>query len=916
MPSFRETSLKKEAASGYVSPLLHPNAKQLKASKSNASLVKRFAIGTKQKLVRRSSLYKLVFFLSVVGLSLCWLTNWLSPHESKGNSSYSNPSVRPKSHPMITQIKPPNEGLPQQSPGRADRERETRTPPVAQPNPDNPNAVVVVVGGGLAGCAAAIEAAERGARVIVLEKEPRLGGNSAKATSGINGWGTDAQVGEGIRDKGKYFERDTYLSGRNGHCQAGLVAMLSVKSADAVRWLTRWGIVLTRLTQLGGHRCKRTHRVPDREDGTPVPVGFTIMRGLETHLRGELQDLVKVETTARLSRLVYESVVLPTGERARVIRGVEYHRTTPNAGEEKFQVATNAVVLATGGFANDHTTTSLLHEYAPNLLNFPTTNGVWATGDGVKAARELGAELVDMDKVQLHPTGMINPKDPQAKTLFLGPEALRGSGGILLNKKGERFVNELGLRSVVSQAIIAQGDEYPNSQGRRFAYCVLNKDAMELFGKGALEFYWKKMGLFHFVENVHDLAELIGCEESTLLQTLRHYNDLSSSNGTCRLTGKNVFPCVLGPHGPFYVTHVTPSIHYTMGGCLISPSAEILRVDPTNPSGGPRPILGLFGAGEVTGGVHGGNRLGGNSLLECVVFGRIAGERAAQAALEVLPAQDPGSFRGNPATTSASWTRGRAQLLLPDGLTSGEVGTRPDRGYQLVITLPSPFHTSGLALLQPLVVRPASPGSGALPPFRGVPLTLPEELGTVSIPLPSPTPPGEAAPAWVYALQPGDEVELQAGPIEAPIHTLHNRLSQLNKESGTNLVIIAAAPERVNPMLQLLRASLLHPLREKLDNVRLLYATKEITEMSHLGILNDLCRERVECLFALDNPPPKWTEEVEMDESTVKTILSSAADPNQSIIVVLTQQAEKIKMLKQILMEKRFEEGISSFIIT
>uniref|UniRef100_A0A0A9WFD1 Fumarate reductase n=1 Tax=Lygus hesperus TaxID=30085 RepID=A0A0A9WFD1_LYGHE len=137
---------------------------------------------------------------------------------------------------------------------------------------------VIVVGGGLAGCCAAIEAANAGAQVILLEKESRIGGNSAKATSGINGWGTRAQAKESIIDGGKYFERDTYKSGRGGSCEAGLVKMLSVKSAKAIQFLTNLGVPLSVLSQLGGASRKRCHRAPDKSDGTPVPIGFVTLK--------------------------------------------------------------------------------------------------------------------------------------------------------------------------------------------------------------------------------------------------------------------------------------------------------------------------------------------------------------------------------------------------------------------------------------------------------------------------------------------------------------------------------------------------------------------------------------------------------------------------------------------------------------
>ena len=479
---------------------------------------------------------------------------------------------------------------------------------------------VVIVGSGLAGQSAAIQAARDGAReVVIIEKEPRMGGNSAKATSGINGWGTQVQKAAGIQDSGELFENDTFLSGKGGHCQPALVKTLSNHSAEAVEWLTSFGVPLTVLSQLGGASRKRCHRTPDKPDGTPMPVGFTIVKTLENYIRTNLSDKVRIETSARFISLLRE----PGGE-SHAVHGITYAQKGENGVEQTHELLADAVILATGGFSNDHTSNSLLKQYAPQLSNYPTTNGVWATGDGVKAARELGVALIDMDKVQLHPTGLLNPKDPNAKTVFLGPEALRGSGGILLNKKGERFVNELDLRSVVSQAIIAQDNVFPGSESRRYAFCVMNEAAAVTFGRASLNFYWKKMGLFLEAADVASLADLIGCSVETLNNTLNEYEKLSADGQhPCPLTGKKVFPNVLGAKGPFYVAYVTPSIHYTMGGCLISPSAEILNEQLV-------PIRGLYGAGEVTGGVHGGNRLGGNSLLECVVFGRIAGSAVAK----------------------------------------------------------------------------------------------------------------------------------------------------------------------------------------------------------------------------------------------------------------------------------------------
>lgn len=189
-------------------------------------------------------------------------------------------------------------------------------------------------------------------------------------------------------------------------------------------------------------------------------------------------------------------------------------------------------------------------------------------------------------------------------------------------------MNELDLRSKVSEAIKTQGAIYPGTNCY-FSWCILNAAAIGLFGKGQLGFYKDTLGLFRDCPNLESLAKTIDVPEAVLRKTLEDY-EASCKEGRCARTGKLVFPSVVGCEGPFVVAAITPVLHYCMGGVAISPSTEVQMVSSrTSVFGKYKPILGLFGAGEVTGGVHGGNRLGGNSLLECVVFGRMAGDRAA-----------------------------------------------------------------------------------------------------------------------------------------------------------------------------------------------------------------------------------------------------------------------------------------------
>jgi len=484
------------------------------------------------------------------------------------------------------------------------------------------DAHIVVVGGGLAGISAAIEAANARSKVTIIEKEASMGGNSAKATSGINACGTRVQKQQGVEDDGRFFERDTHVSAKGGTSDLNCVTMLSTKSADAIHWLIdEMGVPLQALSQLGGHAKKRTHRVPPRTDGTPVPVGWTIMQ----HAKGAAEAMpgIEVKTSCTMKRLLFKEDECGNKE----VTGVEYEDASGTQ-----QLMCDAVVLTTGGFGFDHSDGSLMNKYRPDLIGVPTTNGAFANGDGIKYGEEIGANLIDMDKVQLHPTAFIDPKDPKAHTKYLGPEALRGSGGILLDQNGRRFVNELDLRSVVSNKILDHCENYKmpdGTEGRPWAWCLLNEEAQEKFGKPMLSFYKEQVSLFEGAENTKALSELIGCDEANIIETLKEYAAAAETK-ICSKTGKVVFPSkICETDTNLIAARITPCIHYCMGGLVISSGAEVMTSAKTHAVGKRQKIRRLFAAGECTGGVHGGNRLGGNSLLECVVFGRIAGERAA-----------------------------------------------------------------------------------------------------------------------------------------------------------------------------------------------------------------------------------------------------------------------------------------------
>merc|ERR1712242_200016 len=295
------------------------------------------------------------------------------------------------------------------------------------------------------------------------------------------------------------------------------------------------------------------------------------------------------------------------------------------------------VILCSGGFGADFTQNSLLAQYRPDLMHLPTTNGEHCTGDGIKMGEAIGGKSIDLEWVQVHPTGLVNPNDPDAKIKFLAAEALRGVGGLVLDATGKRFANELGRRDYVT------GEMWKNKPP--FRLC-LNKAASDEIiwhckhytGRGVMKFY--KSGAA--------LATEMGVDVSVLEQTHQeHYeaakktekdpdggsfpaypsgkswDAASGKTGSGKKFYHNIIEGSAVKTEAFYVAIITPVIHYCMGGLEIDINSAVV-----NRNG--KAIPGLYAAGEVAGGVHGNNRLGGNSLLDCVVFGRVAGKHCAK----------------------------------------------------------------------------------------------------------------------------------------------------------------------------------------------------------------------------------------------------------------------------------------------
>ena len=436
---------------------------------------------------------------------------------------------------------------------------------------------IVVIGAGGAGMSAAIQAVQNGAtNVVILEKMPITGGNTTRSSGGLNAAETKFQEAQGIKDSVELFIKDTMEGGKNLN-NIDLVTKLAEESAAAVDWVNEIGGDLGVVAMFGGASVERIHRPSDTSAVGPM---------LVTALNKKIEELnipVLLETTAK-NILVDENGAV-TGVKATDANG-------------EFTINCKSVIVATGGFAANSEMVVANNE---NYAGFDHTNHAGATGDGIIMATEIGAATVDMDQIQNHPT-----VDPETQTLYT--EGVRGNGAILVNLEGNRFINELETRDVVSAAILDQKD----------AYCYMVFDQKVRESLSSIEKYISA-GLVVEADTPEELAKLINIDAENFAKTLKSYAGYVA-NGEDKDFGRaNLVQSLETPK--YYAMKCAPAVHHTMGGIKIDTDAQVINEEGNV-------IPGLFAAGEVTGGIHGANRLGGNAVADIVVFGRIAGTNA------------------------------------------------------------------------------------------------------------------------------------------------------------------------------------------------------------------------------------------------------------------------------------------------
>lgn len=460
---------------------------------------------------------------------------------------------------------------------------------------------VVVIGSGLAGLTASNQLVHtHRIPVILLDKAKNIGGNSIKASSGINGALSTTQENLHINDSPELFLEDT-ISSAKGKGIETLMKKLTSDSRSAISWLQdTFGLKLDKLAQLGGHSSARTHR-----SSTNIPPGYEIVSTMSKALKKtaeETPELVQI----LLNSKVVDVDINNLGE----VEGVKYI----DSSGETHTLKTSNVIFSTGGFGFSK---DMLQKYNPDLVKLPTTNGEQTTGDGQNILEKLGAKMIDMSEIQVHPTGFIDNNNRASNWKFLAAEALRGLGGILLHPEtGKRFVNELTTRDNVTAAI----QKYcPKDDNRAI---ILMSESLYDNYKANIDFYMSKNLISR--GTVKDMVEAykIKTPLEKVVQELQQYST-ANKDAFERPLVINAFGNNVNANTIVYYGEITPVVHFTMGGAQIDENSQVLSTSN-------KPLAkGLYAAGEVSGGVHGSNRLGGSSLLECVVYGRTAADSIA-----------------------------------------------------------------------------------------------------------------------------------------------------------------------------------------------------------------------------------------------------------------------------------------------
>jgi flavocytochrome c len=459
----------------------------------------------------------------------------------------------------------------------------------------------VVIGSGFAGLAAAYEAKKAGASVVVFEKMRTLGGNSIINGGVVSAAGSPKEQQQGIKDSPELLMNDMLAAGLNlNHVE--LVKLVAYKSVETVQWtIDELGVKYKDvLTQEGGHSVPRMYSTYNQSGSAIVTQQLAKLKelGLEPKTQRFLTQIYR-DSDGRVKGVqIRENYVFPKAD----------------SGKLKNIKAKRAVVLATGGFGNDVAFRAIQD---PRLTaDFPSTNQPGATAEALREAFRIGCTPLQLSWIQLGPWG-----SPDEKGMGLSPFFAQICGAMyglwIDTKTGKRFVNELADRKIRADAIIKMGNKciaFTDAYGYSLGEKLIAEAMPKLLERGVVKKY----------DSLEEMAAAYGCPVAPLKEAIEKFNKgvlAGKDEEWGRYLQKNQKP--LGP-GPYYALRLTPKVHHCMGGVNINVEAQALDILTD------KPIPGLYVAGEVTGGVHGAVRLGSCATLDCLIFGRIAGQNAVK----------------------------------------------------------------------------------------------------------------------------------------------------------------------------------------------------------------------------------------------------------------------------------------------
>jgi fumarate reductase flavoprotein subunit len=465
----------------------------------------------------------------------------------------------------------------------------------AVPRQWNETVDVLIVGSGFAGLCAAIEATSRGSKVLILEKMPIMGGNSIISGGGYNSWTDKLNLREKLKlgdDSVALHTVDT-LKGGDYYNIPELVKIFVEGAPATLNWMIDEGDLKLRpiLSRIGGHSAFRGHTTMD---GTG---------------RGFIDVLQKISAKYGVAPIRMNTKVtwIWRQDPATPVLGVEVQtqRATRNIRINK------ALILAAGGFGRD---IKMRQMFNPNITAaYNCTNQPGATGEVLRCAQAVGADALQMAFIQLYPTA-----DPESGVLdlyALYPGRAPMFGGLFVDVKGKRFVNEMERRDVVARAEIATGAKRAFSvfTAKMIPHITMPEEVSQGVEAGRV---WKAGSLA-------ELAKKMDVPAAALQETIAKHNEYLRAGKDPEFSKPFTSHMLAIDEGPFYALAQWPAVHHCMGGLRINTAAQVMDIWGD-------PIPKLYAAGEVAGGVHGANRLGGNAIPTAMVFGRIAGTNAAK----------------------------------------------------------------------------------------------------------------------------------------------------------------------------------------------------------------------------------------------------------------------------------------------